>query len=135
MDYFEPRLLEDWKAPAYNALHQHECQKCNSPTMSQTDHYYCSSAQPRTVTKPSLASVRVTCLAASMLLVASAAAIVLPRPETTVQSGIARAEADQSLAYASDARIIRPTDKLIDDHYGDPALFKKYIIKRPQALA
>jgi len=39
------------------------------------------------------------------------------------------------LADASDAKMARQGALVVKDHYGNPALFVKYIIRRPQTLA
>jgi len=39
------------------------------------------------------------------------------------------------LADASDAKMARQGALAVKDHYGNPALFVKYIIRRPQTLA
>jgi len=42
---------------------------------------------------------------------------------------------NKSFAYASDARMTRQNSLTIKDHYGNPAHFVKYIIRRPPILA
>jgi hypothetical protein len=39
------------------------------------------------------------------------------------------------LADASDAKMARQGTLAVKDHYGNPELFVKYIIRRPQTLA
>ncbi|MDO7635771.1 MAG: hypothetical protein QNL99_03655 [SAR86 cluster bacterium] len=53
-------------------------------------------------------------------------------PPNVTLNGLAAANDTKKLADASEARMIRADLPIIKDHYGNPALFEKYIIRRPQ---
>ena len=71
--------------------------------------------------------------ASNTLLIAALLALTV-LVETSV-SGAHSMHTTSLLADASDAKIARQGPLAVQDHYGNPALFVKYIIRRPQTLA
>jgi hypothetical protein len=68
----------------------------------------------------------------TLLITALLALTVLVEPS---MSGADNLHTTPLLADASDAKMARQGPLAVKDHYGNPALFVKYIIRRPQTLA
>ena len=75
-------------------------------------------------------------LPALLLLAVFTAGLALAAQYITEDSGSAAVVgSDQILADASPARMPRLDAPTVYDHYGNPAAFVKYIIRRPPILA
>ena len=56
------------------------------------------------------------------------------RRHNVTLNGLAGAHDIGKFADANEARMIRADLPTVKDHYGDPALFEKYIIRRPRVI-
>ena len=61
-------------------------------------------------------------------------AVLYNAPPNVTLNGLAGAHDIGKFADANEARMIRADLPTVKDHYGDPALFEKYIIRRPRVI-
>jgi hypothetical protein len=71
----------------------------------------------------------------AMLTVASLMGAVDVQRDSTGGFANVNMQTPDLLAYARDAKMTRQGSLAVKDHYGNPAHFVKYIIRRPQILA